>query len=300
MNKDINLVKWKHSMRQVEYRHMGFLLFTFLIVATFYAPLKNFFSLLFANDLYSHITVIPFISGYSFYLQRGQIALEMKYSFKAGSLLWIIGALIFWAGIGAGLSLSQNDLFSIYMFSALVFWIGGFMAFYGVKAFKMALFPLLFLLFMIPVPDGVVDVLTSFLQRGSTEVVDGLFKIFGLPFIRKGFIFSLTDLTFEVAKQCSGIRSSLALFIISIFAGQLFLKTNWGRTILVLSVLPITIFKNGLRIFTVVMFGNYVDPRVMEGDLHRKGGILFLVLALVFMSPVFWALKRSEKKKRTG
>jgi exosortase len=182
------------------------------------------------------------------------------------------------------------------MFSALVFWVGGFLFFYGFKAFKIALFPLLFLLFMIPIPESLVDVFTSFLQRGSTEVVDGMFKILGLPFLRKGFLFSLSDLTFEVARQCSGIRSSLALLIVAIFSGQLFLKTNWNRTILALSVFPITVFKNGLRIFTVVMLGNYVDPRVLADDLHRKGGILFLVLALVFMSPIFWVLKRSEKK----
>ena len=293
----MNLAKKIQSTWQIEYRNVGFLVFTCLIGAIFYMPLKDLFSLLLANELYSHIIVIPFVSGYSLYLRRQKIVLEIEYSFKAGIILWIIGALIYLLGSVEGAAFSQNDLFSIYMFSALVFWTGGFLAFYGVKAFKIALFPLLFLLFMIPVPDGVVDVFTSFLQSSSTEVVYGMLKILGLPFTRNGFIFSLPDLTIEVARQCSGIRSSLALFIVSVFTGQLFLRTNWKRMIFVLSVLPITILKNGIRIVTLVMLGNYVDTRVMEGDLHRKGGILFLVLALVFMSPIFWVLKRSEKKR---
>lgn len=293
----MNLAKKIQSAWQIEYRNVGFWVFTFVIGMIFYMPLKDLFSLLLANELYSHIIIIPFVSAYFLYLRRQKIVLEIEYSFKAGIILWIIGVLIYLVGRVEGVALSQNDLFSIYMFSALVFWTGGFLAFYGVKAFKIALFPLLFLLFMIPVPDGVVDVFTSFLQRGSTEVVYGLLKMIGVPFLREGFMFNLSGLNIEVAKECSGIRSSLALFIVSVFTSQLFLQTNWKRMIFVLSVLPITILKNGIRIATLVMLGNYVDARVMAGDLHRKGGILFLVLALVFMSPIFWILKRSEKKR---
>ena len=102
----------------------------------------------------------------------------------------------------------------------------------------------------------------------------------------------------EVAKECSGIRSSLALFITSILAGQLFLKTWQGRVILSLCVFPITIFKNSLRIATITLLASYVDPVFVESHwIHRAGGKPFFIIALLFLLPIMLLLKRSEKKK---
>jgi exosortase len=284
------------SKWSANYRHVGFALFSALLCAVFYPSLKDLFALLRANEIYSHIMVVPFVSAYMVYLERREILSHAKYAYKAGIVLVIVGGLIHltteWVGS------SQNDLFSINMFSALVILTGGFVSFYGLRAFRVALFPMLFLFLMIPLPDVVVDVYTSFLQRASAEVVNGLFTILHLPAVRLGeHTFALPNLTFEVARQCSGIRSSIALFLISIFVGKLFLRKGWNRTILAVSVIPITIIKNGLRIFTIVTLGSYWDPRILEGDLHRSGGIPFLFLALLFMAPIFLLLRRSERKK---
>jgi exosortase/archaeosortase family protein len=100
----------------------------------------------------------------------------------------------------------------------------------------------------------------------------------------------------EVAKQCGGIRSSLVLFIVSILAGHLFLTTMKRRFILSLWVLPITIVKNAIRIVTLTLFAVYVDPRILDSMLHRRGGIPFFIVALSLLGIVLWFLIRSESR----
>jgi exosortase len=295
-NKGAELINTTEKKLWVKYRHLGFALFIALLCIVFYGSLRGLIVLLWSNEIYSHIMVVPFVSAYVFYLGRREILSRAEYSFAAGAAIAIAGILITLAT--KGLTLSQNDLFSIKMLSALVVFTGGVVFFYGFRVYRAALFSMLFLFLMIPLPDAVVNGYTSFLQQGSTEVVNGLFAVLRMPAIRQSeYVYSLPGLTFEVAPQCSGIRSGIALFLISIFVGKLFLRGKWSRTILVLSVVPITILKNGLRIFAIVTLSAYWDPRIMEGDLHRSGGTPFLFLALAFMAPVFLLLRGSESKK---
>jgi exosortase/archaeosortase family protein len=100
----------------------------------------------------------------------------------------------------------------------------------------------------------------------------------------------------EVAPQCSGIRSGLALFITALLASYLFLDSWWRRIILVLCVFPITMFKNGIRITTLTLLGTYVDPRILQSSLHREGGIPFFILALLLMAPILYWLRKSENR----
>ncbi len=192
--------------------------------------------------------------------------------------------------------LSQNDYLSFVTCSFLVTWLGVFIFFYGIKTFKNATFPLLFLVFLIPFPSIIAENLISVLQKGSTEVAFILLKLSGVPFLRDGFVFQLPGIAIEVAKECSGIRSSISLFITSIIAGQLFLNTGWRKVVLTLVIFPITIFKNGLRIVTLALLGSYVNPGILATNVHKKGGIPFFFLSLMVFGVFLWFLRRSEMK----
>jgi exosortase len=243
---------------------------------------------------------VPFVSAYFVFLKRRQIGLQTDYSFKTGAILLMIGVLLFWVGDAKSFGLSQSSHLSLAALSALIFWIGGFVLLYGVKCFKIAAFPLLFLLFMVPIPARALETVIYILTCGSAEAAYGLFKLTGVSIFREGFSFHLPALRIEVAEQCSGINSSIALFVSSIVAAQLFLRTRWKKVVLVLSIFPITIIKNGMRIVALTLLGAYVDPRILSSDLHRKGGIPFFIVALAMLAPILWLLRRSEKKDVRG
>ncbi len=277
-------------------RNRLFVVISLIIGIIYYTPIRELLMLsLYDNELYSHIVIIPLVSAYFIYLKRKEIFSYPEYSVSVGIGIIIIGSLFYLAGLSQVNKLTQNDYLTIMTFAAVLTGLGVFVLCYGVKTFKIAAFPLLFLFFIVPVPGIIMENVINALQSASTEVVFLLFKLTGVSFIREEFVFHLPGLSIEVAPQCSGIRSSLSLFITSIIAGQIFLDSNWKRVALSLAVFPITVFKNGLRIFTLSVLGVYVDESILASDLHKRGGIPFFLLSLVFLGGMLWLLRRFAK-----
>lgn len=277
-------------------RNLFLILFSTIVLVIYYVPLRSLWTLSFNDELYSHIFVIPLISAYFVCVNRRKVFQNVDYSLNAGTVTLILGGVIYMLGLSQRDRLSQNDYLFLMTFSVVITWIGGFIIFYGMESFKTNLFPFLILFFMVPIPGLIVKEIISLLQIASTEVTYVIFKLTGVPIFREGFIFHLPGLSIEVAEQCSGIRSSIALSITSIIAGKIFLKAGCRRVFLALSVFPIAIMKNGLRIVTLSLLGAYVDERILSSLLHKRGGIPFFFLALSFLFGFLWLLRRSEER----
>ena len=132
----------------------------------------------------------------------------------------------------------------------------------------------------------------------TAHTVYGVFGLIGLTYLRTGMVFELPEVTIKVAKQCSGINSSMASIVATTAAGYVFLDTGWRRLLAVLAIIPITIFKNTLRITSLTLMASYVDPSwLTDSWLHRAGGKPFFFIALLLWSPVMWFLWRSERKR---
>ncbi len=289
------------AKKMISSGHLSFLFFTAVTLMFFYTPLRDLLTLSLHKSEYSHIVLVPLVSGYFFYMKRETIFSDVKYSFVPGGLVVFLGIILYLIGTYQGQRLNQNDYLSLMTFSGLVFWSGGFILSYGLRAFHAALFPLLYLVFMIPIPSVVLERLIHFLQAGSVEVVELLFRLTGVPAVREGYVFHLPSVSIEVAEQCSGIRSTIVLFISSIIAGHVFLRTGWKKILLSLSIFPVTILKNGFRIVTLAVLGEYVDETFLTNSLlHKNGGVLFLLLAVLLILPLLWVLSQSETKVAEG
>jgi hypothetical protein len=59
-------------------------------------------------------------------------------------------------------------------------------------------------------------------------------------------------------------------------------------------------FKNGIRIITLSLLGNYVDPRILSSSLHKEGGLPFFILGLALMAPILFFLRKTEVKKKVN
>lgn len=280
-------------------RNLYAIIFTVIGVFIYLNPLRELSILSLKNPLYSHFLLIPIVSVYFLYLNRKRVFSDSSYSPYIGMSVVIAGLAFYWIGFSNVKSLSQNDFLFLCTLGFVTWLNGGFIIFYGTRAYRQARFPLLFLVFMIPIPLFILDPFIRFLQVLAASTVHGIFEIIDIPYIRRGLVFELPGLAIEVAKECSGIRSSLALFITSIIAGYMFLDTGRRRVILGLSILPITIFKNALRIITLALMAVYVDPSWLTNSwLHRAGGKPFFILGLCLLLPILLFLRRSEKKEK--
>ena len=275
-------------------------MFTLLALGMVFGPLKGLMNSAVGSDYYSHIVLIPLVSGYLFFRNRKAILSKPGPIYPLASALLVFGAALYSFGYVQRSNLSQNDYASIVTFSAVVFWAGGFVLLYGIRAFQRASFPILFLVFMIPIPSSIMEKIIYALQVGSTEVSEVFFTLTGVPFQREGFVFHLPRISIQVAEQCSGIRSTLALFITSILGGHFFLDRFWKKIVLALIVFPVTVFKNSIRIMTLSLLGAYVDERwLTESSLHHSGGFVFFIPALGLLGLALWALRKYRNEDRS-
>ena len=257
----------------------------------FWAPLRSLMQLALASDEYSHILIVPFISIFLVWMERERLFQTPESNRSSAAVLFCVGALLGWRGpfLSAG-----GDWLGLAILGFLCLIWAGFLFFYGAPAFKAGLFPLLFLLLMVPLPGFLLDHFIAWLQVGSADVAGWIFNLSGTPVLRQGLFFSLPQVTIEVAKECSGIRSTQALLITCLLAGHLFLRTNWRRTVLLVAAMPVLIIKNGVRIATLTLLAVHVDPSFLTGRLHRDGGFVFFLLGMLILLPLLWWLQKTE------
>jgi exosortase len=190
--------------------------------------------------------------------------------------------------------LSPHDFMALTALGMVTVWVGGFVTFFGLRATRIALFPLSFLIFIIPLPEALLFRIITALQYASADVVALLFQLCPFPFTREGVYFTLPGLSIEVARECSSIRSSMALCMACVLANHLLLRRWWSKAVVLLLVFPLAVLKNGVRIATLCTLTLYVDKGFLEGDLHSRGGVVFFGLALAMLLPTFLGLRKIE------
>jgi exosortase len=265
---------------------LGWLAFSIAISWTAFTTLLRYS---FGNDDASHILLIPFICAWLMFIERGRIFRSLSSDVTVCLVLLFPGtAIVLWS------IRTQPPSPSLCAFGLVLIWIAGFAEAFGREALKAARFPLMFLFLFIPLPEALLNRVVYFLQKGSTEISALLFGLTPLPVLREGFVFHLPRFSIEVARECSGIRSSIALLVLAILVGHFFLRTWWKQVVFVLAGLVVMIAKNGIRIVTLTVLASYVDPGFLYGNLHREGGVVFFMIGLLLMVPVFWILRSKE------
>jgi exosortase len=283
-------------MKRQSLKGLLFALLSIIAIWMAFSPLRDLLQISKQTEYYSHIPLIPVISAFFIFRKRKEIFGRSLSFCWPGLFIMAAGAVL--RLVGRGLEADPNDYASFATFSTLVFWLGSFLFLYGKEALRKAYFPAAFLIFAVPVPSILMEKIISVLVAASTSVTNLLFKAIGVPFTREGSIFDLPGFSIEVAKECSGIRSSLALFITGILAGHLFLKKFWKKGVLALAVFPVAVFKNGLRIVGLYLLSYHIDMRFIEGDFHHKfAGSVFFAVGLVLLGLILWFLRRSEVRR---
>jgi exosortase len=276
-------------------RHACFVAFLVASALLFHRALVSLFEFSQREDYASHVVLIPFIVAFLLYLERRRIFATTRTQAAAGAAVIALGVLIYWLGGRASSLASQNLPLSLQTLAIVILWIGGFVACYGFGAAHASAFSLLFLLLMVPLPTVIVDRIIYWLQAGSTQLTYWIFQAVGVPVIRNGFLLTVPGVTIEVAKECSSIRSSIALLITCLLAAHMYLRTTSRMVLFIALTLIVSVLKNGVRIATLTLLSVYVDPGFLTGKLHQKGGFAFFLLALAILFPILMWLQKSER-----
>jgi exosortase len=275
-----------------------YLLYGAWVVATliaFAGPLQSVVRVAMENDDASHVVLIPFISALLVYLQRERIFARLSRDFIVSVSEAVLGIILTAVTALRFGSWDASTVLAAYVLALVLLWIAGFAFCFGEHAVRAARFPLSFLVLTVPVPKFALSHVVHALQSGSAAIVSLIFEVTRTPFLRDGFLFEMGRINIEIAEECSGIRSSMAVLILALLAAHFYLRSPLKRAFFVACSLLVMIVKNGIRIATLTLLSLYVNPSFLFGRLHRDGGIVFFLIGMALLFPVLWALQRGEK-----
>lgn len=207
-----------------------------------------------------------------------------------------------WAGlpliVGALALLLLGDL-GVELFTArisLLFLLAGLILFFrGWEFFRAVLFPLAFLILMIPLPNIIQQKFTFPLQLLASKLASGMLEIVHVPVFRQGNLLTLADKQLDVADACSGIRSLYSLVTLAVIYGCLMEKRKWVRVILACAAIPIAILANCFRVFVTGLLVQYWGADKAEGGFHTFEGWLVFVISLILLFALHRLISRIWK-----
>jgi exosortase len=287
-----------HDLTSARQHRLAFALLIATSILAGWAPLFQTGLLAVQDDKYTQILLVLPISASLLFFELRSPTPKRNWNFRlALPLLGFAIAIAVYAH--AALRWMPQDVhLAIQMCALVVSWISFFVLCFGVEASQSAMFPLLLLLALVPLPQCILNPIIASLQVGSAWCAHALFAAFGIPAIQKGVQIAIPGLTIEVAQECSSIRSSSMLLLTAIVLAQFVLQTFWRKAFIAFIALPLSVAKNGLRIFIITFLGTHVDPGYLNGRLHHQGGIFFFLFALACIFAAIWICRRWEVASR--
>jgi len=264
-----------------------------LVVALFFPV----FSILYRqrwNALdYTHAYFILPVSLGLVYWKRKKLARAFAGTEKrfgvSSLLIFIFGGLMYLFGW-------RQDYMVVSTF-ALIPFLYGFVGFiYGKKVQRLLLFPILYLLLLVPPPFALLDRVTLPLRYISAFGVEKIFGLFNFPIQREGLMYVVKGQQMMIDEACSGFRSLITMISLGLVYVYTIRSSIIKKAVLVLSIIPLAVVGNILRIIVISLIGAYFGQELAQGFLHYFSGMvifLFIVLGFAGINAV-WT--RREKR----
>ncbi len=248
-----------------------------IFILTYIPTLLWMYDRWFARDsYYSHGILIPFVSGFLIWQMRDELAAIHAKRSPWGLPLIIIGLCVH----------LMSSLLRVYFtsgISMLVVLSGLILFLYGSKTFKKIIFPVGFLIFMIPVPMVVISNISFKMKIFAAQIATGLLNNMGLEAVRSGSILKMRHAYVIVDDICSGLRSLISLTALGSIFAYWMKGPMYKRIILFLSTIPIAIATNVLRIVFLAFISEVWGTAYATGFVHDFSGFMVFALAFVLL-----------------
>jgi exosortase len=267
-------------------------LLTMLLILLYFPFIRTMVHDWSVDDNYSHGYLIPFIAAYMVWSRRKELKEVTISPSNWGLILIGLGlAQLTVAKIGSELFLQRTSII-VTLFGIVLFLLGR-------KFTKKIAIPLLYLIFMVPVPAIIWNQfafpMKLFASYITASIVDGI----GITILREGNVLHLATTTLEVADACSGLRSLTSLLALSGACAYLFPLRTMNRWVLFFSAIPIAIVVNIFRLVLTAILAQRFGAQVAEGFLHEMSGVLVFVIAFLLLFMVYSILSKLERNGST-
>ena len=226
------------------------------------------------DTYYSHGFLVPFISAFIIWQKKKELSKLIIKPVNSGWLLFVLGLLIHALSTSFRISFSSG-------FSLIIVLIGLILIALGKDFLKKLIFPICFLISMIPLPLALIASLSFRLKIFAAQVSTKIINMIGIPAIREGSIIRTMHSTLMVEDPCSGIRSLVALISLGALAAYFSNLSKPRKTILFISSIPIAVATNIIRITALGLVGEIYGEKYATGIFHDTMGILVFVFAFL-------------------
>lgn len=235
------------------------------------------------DENYSHgFLVIP-IAAYLAWERRRKFAETPKHPSTIGVFILIGGLAMLLAGIlGAEVFTTEVSMLATLAGSVLFL--------FGWAHLRVMLFPIAFLILMIPLPAIIFNQITFPLQLLASRFGESALMVAGIPVLREGNVIHLANTSLAVAEACSGIRSLISLLTLGIVYGYFMDSRAWVRWLIAITTIPVAIITNGLRVAGTGVGAHYFGAAVAEGFFHEFSGWLIFISAFLMLLAIHRSL----------
>lgn len=155
---------------------------------------------------------------------------------------------------------------------------------YGLPILRALSFPIAYLLLMVPPPLGLLDALTLPMRYGVSKAATTILQSFFIPVERQGLMLYIERKEVFIAPACSGFRSLITFFSLAVLYVYFTPSTLRKKIILILSVIPLALFGNLVRVLVLCLITYYFGEEASHGFLHDFSGFLvFGIIVLGFL-----------------
>jgi exosortase len=241
---------------------------------------------------YSHGFLIPLISLFIIWMKREALrASSVQPDFK-GLFIILLGISLLLIGY-AGFEPFIRRYSLIITIMGLIYFL------LGKQISKILLFPVGYLIFMIPMPYIFFKSMAVHLRFISTKATYAISEFLGLPIIQDGTTLCLPNATLEVVDWCTGIQSIIAVTAISVLYAYLTQRSLISKISLILVAIPIALVGNIFRLVITVYLTYLYGQSVLKGFVHQFQGtinFLFTVFLLIIAGGI---IKKIDMKLTT-
>ena len=228
------------------------------------------------DSYYSHGLLIPVISLFFVWRMRATLRDIPVSPSKVGLVALAVACALVLVGDFLGFRIIGQTVI-IFMVAALL------LTFLGMAHLRAMWFPVLFLFFMIPIPDSITQGLVLQVKLLATEMAVRLAQLVSLPMIRDGSYVIFGNDRLLVGEVCGGLRSLIALLALGAVVSYVSRAKSWARWMLFLLSAPVAIAANVTRIFFLCVVGYKWGSAVAAGRVHDVSGILIYATAAILL-----------------
>ena len=249
------------------------------VIALYVPVLRELFALWLHGTYYSYGFLVPIFSAYLVWDAltndaggNGEVAISQLDS--GGLVLMAAGLALLGLGTAAG-SLTLRALsLPVVLMGAAVATLG------PVEARRLA-FAIGFLVFMTPLPDGVVPAVSPPLQRLAAVVAEHALRALGISVVRDDLFLMLPSVTLHVTEACNGLRFLLAMLVVGAAFAGMTQDRPMRRAVIVAAAVVIAVVANFARVSGTGVMAEVWGASAAIGLPHIVWGKIVYVAALV-------------------